>query len=113
MTSASSLAYMVTGHYSFGRSRKFFCTTIVDFIEQAIECSHNGNFLFFLHREPDMEGPVRFQMIPLSRLKCTRSLKHICRFAILPYVRRDKIHELTVPGCLKEYLSEPFSSQVN
>lgn len=98
------------GHFSFGRSPKFFCTTIVDFIEQAIEFSHNGDLLFFLHRDPSMEGPVRFRMIPLSRLKVSMmtSLKHMCRFAILPYVRRDRIYELSIPDCLREYLYEPF-----
>lgn len=98
------------GHFSFGRSPKFFCTTIVDFIEQAIEFSHNGNMLFFLHRSPSMEGPVRFKMIPLSRFKGISSLKHLCRFAILPYVRRDKISELSIPQCLREYLHEPFQT---
>lgn len=103
------------GHFSFGRSPKFFCTTIVDFIEQAIEFSHNGDLLFFLHRDPSMEGPVRFRMIPFSRLcqsslkgSMMTSLKHMSRFAILPYVRRDRICELTIPECLREYLYEPF-----
>lgn len=99
------------GYFSFGRSPKFFCPTIVDFIEQAIEYSHNGKRLFFLHRDPSMEGPIRFRMIPLSRLKGTSSLKHLCRFAILPYVRRNKISELAVPECLREYLYEPFNNQ--
>lgn len=101
------------GHFSFGRSRKFFCTTIVDFIEQAIEYSQNGNLLFFLHRDPALEGPVRFRMIPLSRMQGLSSLKHMCRFAILPYVRKDKINELCIPGCLREYLNEPFNHTVN
>lgn len=100
------------GHFSFGRSRKFFCTTIVDFIEQAIEFSQNGNLLFFLHRDPALEGPVRFRMIPLSRMQSLSSLKHMCRFAILPYVRRDQINKLTIPDCLREYLNEPFNHAI-
>lgn len=97
------------GQFSFsGRSQKFFCSTIVDFIEQAVEYSHNGNLLFFLHRDPSMEGPVRFRMIPLSRSKSLSSLKHMSRFAILPYIRRDQINELSIPACLIEYLYEPF-----
>lgn len=97
------------GQFSFGRSfSKFYHTTIVDFTEQAIEYSHNGHLMFFLHRDPTMEGPVRLRMIPLSRLKATSSLKHMCRFAILPYVRRDKINQLAVPECLREYLNEPY-----
>lgn len=101
------------GCYSFTRSRKFFCSTIVDFIEQAIEYSQNGNLLFFLHRDPSEEGPVRLRMIPFSRMKCLISLKHMCRFAILPYVRRDKIQELSIPECLQEYLNEPFMHSHN
>lgn len=96
------------GHFSFGRSRKFFCTTIVDFVENAIEYSQNGNLLFFLHRDPALQGPVRFRMKPLLRMNNLTSLKHLCRFAILPYIRKDKINELCIPGCLKDYLSESF-----
>lgn len=98
------------GHFSFDRDRspKFFCTTIVEFIEQAIEYSHSGDLLFFLHRDPSMEGPIRFRMQPLSRLKGMNSLKHMCRSAILPYVRKDKISELSIPNCLREYLYEPY-----
>lgn len=98
------------GQFSFGRGSnpKLVSSTIVDFIEKAIQYSHDGDYSFFLHRDPSMEGPVRFTMIPLSRLKGTNSLKHMCRFAILPYVRRDKISELSIPGCLVDYLNEPF-----
>lgn len=87
---------------------KFFCSTIVEFIEQAIVYSHNDELLFFLHRDPAMEGPVRFRMIPFSRLKAFSSLKHLCRSAILPYIRRDRLNELSIPTSLKEYLNEPF-----
>lgn len=98
------------GQFSFGRGSnpKLVSSTIVDFIEKAIQYSHKGDYSFFLHRDPSMEGPVRFTMIPLSRLRGTNSLKHMCRFAILPYVRRDKISELSIPGCLVDYLNEPF-----
>lgn len=99
------------GEFSFGRGAypKLVSTTIVDFIEKAIQCSHDGDYSIFLHRDPSMEGPVKFKMIPLSRLKGgMTSLKHMSRFAILPYVRRDKISELPIPSCLVNYLYEPF-----
>lgn len=99
-----------SGYFSFGRSRKFYCTTMVDFIEQAIESSRNGTLLFFLHRDPEMMGPVEFRMIPLSRMNGSYSLKHLCRFAILPYVRKSKINDLCLPECLKDYLYEPYRS---
>lgn len=98
------------GQFSFGRSPKFICRTIVDFIEQAIEYSHNGELLFFLHRDPALEGPVRFQMIPSSRLRSKYSLKHMSRSAILPYLRRDLIHELPLPDCLRKFMQEPFQT---
>lgn len=99
------------GQFSFGRSPKFFCKTIVEFVEQALGFSQNGNLLFFLHRDPEQEGPIRFQMKPLSRLKLRKthsSLKNMSRAAILPYLRRDKIKELTLPHELKKFLLEPF-----
>jgi len=96
------------GYFSFGRSRRFYCTTMVDFIEQAIECSRSGDLSFFLHRGPEMMGPVEFKMIPLSRMNGSSSLKHLCRFAILPYIRKNRIRELCLPRCLENYLNEPF-----
>lgn len=100
------------GQFSFGRSRKFICKTIIDFIEQAMEYSHNGELLFFLHRDPGLDGPVRLFMNPLSRLRNKTSLKHLTRSAILPYMRRDKIDELSLPDSLKSYLFEPFQPMV-
>lgn len=100
------------GRFSFGRGTnpKLVSSTIVELIEKAIQYSHDGHYSFFLHGEPSMEGPIRFRMLPLSRLKVksSNSLKHMCRFAILPYVRRDRINELSIPNCLVDYLYEPF-----
>jgi suppressor of cytokine signaling 7 len=96
------------GRFSLGKTRKFFCTTLVDLIENAIKFSQNENLLFFLHRDPASEGPLRLRMKPLLRMNNLTSLKHLCRFAILPYVRKNKINELCIPGCLKDYLNEPF-----
>lgn len=100
------------GLFSFGPNPKavFICGNIVEFIEQAVEFSQNGELLFFLHRDPALEGPVRLQMSPLSRLSNMISLKHMSRSAILPYIRKDKINELSLPDCLRSYLLEPFHS---
>lgn len=98
------------GEFSFGRGAypKLVSSTLVEFIEKAIQCSNDGDYSIFLHRDPAMEGPVKFKMIPLSRLKAGQnSLKHMSRFAILPYVRRDKISQLPITNCLIEYLYEP------
>lgn len=100
------------GQFSFGgrTNPKLVSHTIVELIEKAIQYSHDGEYSFFLHGEPSVDGPKRVRMLPLSRLKqgTTSSLKHMCRFAILPYVRRDKINELSIPNCLMNYLYEPF-----
>lgn len=99
------------GQFSFGRSQKFICKTIIEFVEQALEQNNSGQLLFFLHREPWLEGPARIEMKPLSRFSIRRnqsSLKHMCRAAILPYLRRDKIRDLTLPQILKSFLLDPF-----
>lgn len=101
------------GKFGFEKSFPSYSeTTIVGFVEKAIKESQKGKISFFLHRGPSTAGPVRLQLKPLLRMKarrCSASLKHMCRFAILPYVRRDKINELALPECLREYLNEPFS----
>lgn len=67
------------GNFSFGSLQKFRSTTIVDFIESAVEHSRSGRFLFFLHRRPVM-GPIRVQLLhPVSRFKRVQSLRHHCR----------------------------------
>ena len=42
----------LSGNFSFGSFTKFKSTTIVDFIENAVEHSRSGRYLFFLHRRP-------------------------------------------------------------
>ena len=67
------------GNFSFGSLTKFKSNTIVDFIENAVEHSRSGRYLFFLHRRPE-RGPMRVQLLnPVSRLKQIRSLQHMCR----------------------------------
>lgn len=114
------------GNFSFGCLQKFRSNTIVDFIEDAVEHSRSGRFLFFLHRRA-VVGPMRVQLLhPVSRFKRIQSLQHLCRlvcnmppsfcqislflflrFVLLKYVRRDLITELPLPPPLQKYLSYP------
>lgn len=96
------------GNFSFGCLQKFRSNTIVDFIEDAVEHSRSGRYLFFLHRRAVM-GPMRVQLLhPVSRFKQIQSLQHLCRFTLLKYVRRDLIEELPLPARLKTYLNTPY-----
>ncbi|KAI1296511.1 Suppressor of cytokine signaling 7 [Halotydeus destructor] len=96
------------GNFSFGCLQKFRSNTIVDFIEDAVEHSRSGRYLFFLHRRAVM-GPMRVQLLhPVSRFKQIQSLQHLCRFTLLKYVRRDLIDELPLPQRLKTYLNTPY-----
>ncbi|XKL69104.1 hypothetical protein PGB90_006873 [Kerria lacca] len=93
------------GNFSFGNYTKFKSHTIVDFIENAVQHSRSGRYLFFLHRRPIL-GPMRVQLLyPVSRFKHVQSLQHMCRFVILKTVRRDLITSLPLPKSLIEYLS--------
>ncbi|KAK4310399.1 hypothetical protein Pmani_018035 [Petrolisthes manimaculis] len=67
------------GNFSFGGFTKFKSQTIVEFIENAVEHSRSGRYLFFLHRRPVL-GPMRVQLLhPVSRFKHIQSLQHLCR----------------------------------
>lgn len=67
------------GNFSFGSCTKFKSRTIVEFIENAVEHSRSGRYLFFLHRRPAI-GPIRVQLLhPVSRFKQIQSLQHMCR----------------------------------
>lgn len=69
----------LSGNFSFGSCTKFKSQTIVEFIENAVEHSRSGRYLFFLHRRPVI-GPVRVQLLhPVSRFKQIQSLQHMCR----------------------------------
>lgn len=95
------------GNFSFGCLQKFQSHTIVDFIENAVEHSRSGRYLFFLHRRPIL-GPMRVQLLhPVSRFKQVQSLQHLCRFSILKSIRRDLIDSLPLPARLKAYLNTP------
>ncbi|XP_025831472.1 uncharacterized protein LOC108741570 [Agrilus planipennis] len=95
------------GNFSFGNCTKFKSQTIVEFIENAVEHSRSGRYLFFIRRGPVI-GPVRVQLLhPVSRFKQIQSLQHICRFVILKYVRKDLISTLPLPRRMIDYLSTP------
>ncbi|CAF0908511.1 unnamed protein product [Didymodactylos carnosus] len=86
------------------------CTSpdVIKFIENTIEHSKNGQNLFFIRTNVDGQSltPVRL-LYPVSRLSHMTSLKHISRFLIHRYIRRDRIEELNIPVRLKSYLKEP------
>ncbi|KAJ8966227.1 hypothetical protein NQ317_001359 [Molorchus minor] len=95
------------GNFSFGSCTKFKSQTIVEFIENAVEHSRSGRYLFFLHRRPVI-GPVRVQLLhPVSRFKQVQSLQHICRFVIHKNVRRDLIPCLPLPRRMIDYINTP------
>ncbi|KAF5279090.1 hypothetical protein FQA39_LY05768 [Lamprigera yunnana] len=96
------------GNFSFGSCTKFKSQTIVEFIENAVEHSRSGRYLFFLHRRPVI-GPVRVQLLhPVSRFKQVQSLQHMCRFVILKMVRRDLLCKLPLPRRMIDYLNTPY-----
>jgi len=69
----------ISGNFSFGSFTKFKSNTIVDFIENAVEHSRSGRYLFFLHRRP-VFGPMQVQLLhPVSRFKQVQSLQHLSR----------------------------------
>uniref|UniRef100_A0A336JXN5 CSON002397 protein n=1 Tax=Culicoides sonorensis TaxID=179676 RepID=A0A336JXN5_CULSO len=104
------------GTFSFGSCAKFKSRTIMEFIENAVEHSRSGRYLFFLHRRPE-HGPMRVQLTnPVSRFKHIQSLQHMCRFVILKSLkgRKDLIQTLPLPRRILDYLSykNVFSEQV-
>jgi suppressor of cytokine signaling 7 len=97
------------GTFSFGSCAQIKCSyksrTIKEFIENAVEHSRSGRYLFFLHRRPE-HGPMRVQLLnPVSRFRHVQSLQHMCRFVILKAVqRKDVIETLPLPRRLLDYL---------
>ncbi|KAG4068779.1 hypothetical protein HA402_002470 [Bradysia odoriphaga] len=103
------------GTFSFGSCAKFKSHTIMEFIENAVESSRSGRYLFFFHRRPE-HGPMRVQLTnPVSRFKHIQSLQHMCRFVIRKaVVRKDLIQTLPLPRRLLDYISYKncYSEQV-
>ncbi|XP_058814240.1 suppressor of cytokine signaling 6 [Topomyia yanbarensis] len=94
------------GTFSFGSCAKFKSRTIMEFIENAVEHSRSGRYLFFLHRRPE-HGPLRVQLTkPVSRFKHVQSLQHLCRFIIhRTIIRKDLIQTLPLPRRVLDYLN--------
>ncbi|VDP35997.1 unnamed protein product [Schistosoma margrebowiei] len=80
---------------------------MVEFIEKAVAHSVNGQFHYFLqtsaHGQPPVEVPLLY---PLSRFQVVASLRHLTRFTILSYIRRDHIDQLPLPKITINYLLE-------
>ncbi|CAF3165697.1 unnamed protein product [Rotaria socialis] len=85
------------------------CTSpdIVEFIENTIEHSKSGQFMFFIRSNIPGQPmtPVRL-LYPVSRLAYMPSLKHIARFVIHRHISRDLIDDLDLPRRLKSFLKE-------
>ncbi|XP_076459548.1 uncharacterized protein LOC143292824 [Babylonia areolata] len=80
---------------------------ICQFIEQTVEHSKKGNFIYFQRSPNSNADPLPIQLLyPVSRFYRVPSLQHICRFLILGQVRRDHIDQLPLPQKVKDYLSE-------
>uniref|UniRef100_A0A8D8E8B8 Suppressor of cytokine signaling 7 n=2 Tax=Culex pipiens TaxID=7175 RepID=A0A8D8E8B8_CULPI len=94
------------GAFSFGSCAKFKSHTIMEFIDNAVEHSRSGRYLFFLHRRPE-HGPLRVQLTkPVSRFKHVQSLQHLCRFVIhKTIIRKDLIQMLPLPRRILDYLN--------
>ena len=78
--------FFLAGNFSFGSFTRFKSNTIVDFVENAVEHSRSGRYLFFLNRRPT-NGPMRVQLLhPVSRARRVQSLQHMCRYrGVLSY----------------------------
>ena len=82
-------------------------STIRQFIEQCLQNSRNGQFLYFVRPSGPGAPPMPVHLLhPVSRFKQMRSLQHTCRFKILQIVRRDHIDYLPLPTFVKNYLKE-------
>ncbi|CAM4963060.1 unnamed protein product [Rotaria socialis] len=101
------------------------CTSpdIVEFIENTIEHSKSGQFMFFIRSNIPVKTSINFQenmstndtcqpmtpvrlLYPVSRLAYMPSLKHIARFVIHRHISRDLIDDLDLPRRLKSFLKE-------
>ncbi|OON20621.1 SOCS box [Opisthorchis viverrini] len=80
---------------------------MVEFIEKAVDHSISGQFHYFLQNIAQGQPPVEVPLLyPLSRFQVVPSLRHLARFTILSFVRRDHIDKLPLPSRVLTYLKE-------
>ncbi|KAF7489910.1 hypothetical protein SSS_00343 [Sarcoptes scabiei] len=95
------------GTFHFGSYSKFRSSSIIDFMDNAMKHSRDGNLQFFLRLGPSV-GPIRVQLLrPVSRFMHIQSLENVCRFTIQQFLRRDQIAQLPLPANLLNYLMTP------
>uniref|UniRef100_A0A1I8GDY4 Suppressor of cytokine signaling 5 n=1 Tax=Macrostomum lignano TaxID=282301 RepID=A0A1I8GDY4_9PLAT len=94
------------GKFSFWtQPENHSASTIVEFIESAVEYSKTENFHYFVSSSTPGTQPIRVSMLyPLSRFSVMTSLQHLCRFEILARTRRDHIDSLPLPKSMRDYL---------
>uniref|UniRef100_A0A1I8G2T0 Suppressor of cytokine signaling 5 n=1 Tax=Macrostomum lignano TaxID=282301 RepID=A0A1I8G2T0_9PLAT len=94
------------GKFSFWtQPENHSASTIVEFIESAVEYSKTENFHYFVSSSTPGTQPIRVSMLyPLSRFSVMASLQHLCRFEILARTRRDHIDSLPLPKSMRDYL---------
>ena len=81
--------------------------TVAEFIDSAMAESRAGRCLYYLRPRGPGKAPAPVRLLyPLSRLRCMHSLKHLCKFTVLRYVRLDMVDRLPVSPRLKEYLKQ-------
>ncbi len=97
---------MLSGKFSFwSQPESHSASTIVEFIEKAVEHSKNGKFHYFLQTDQAGQAPIQVSLLyPISRFQRVQSLLHMCRFEILSNVRRDHVDQLPLPVQIKNYL---------
>ena len=74
--------YEHLGMFSFySQPKSHGATTIIEFIEEAMEHSRTGRFLYFLRPQAPGHPPAPIQLLyPVSRLRNVFTLQHMCRF---------------------------------
>lgn len=101
--------HLGNGKFNFQKNFDSFVESkpIVQFIETIINKSKSNNLFYIRPKSNSSSLYVKF-LYPISRFKeqPVSSLQHLTRFAILKYIRKDKIDYLNLPNKLKQYLKQ-------
>ena len=87
--------------------------SIITLVPQVLSAQQTGELSVHVQKRTPtdvdrLEPPINISLMhPISRNRLLPSLKHLCRFAILNRVRRDRIDELPVSACIRAYLHNP------